>query len=112
MLTRERVAAGPKTFTGAKSCDCSHAARATPRAGRRSVEAARLSRGKWAGAAGRKDTALGAGQGEFSFDPNSTATSRVRRNNANYASGVTHGVPSTEAVSNWARQQPVNRSQT
>lgn len=46
--------------------------------------------GKWVGAAGEKDTALGAGQGEFSFDPELNRHILVRRNNASYASGVTH----------------------
>jgi len=46
--------------------------------------------GKWTGAAGEKDTPLGAGQGSFSFDPELNRHILVRRNNATYTSGVTH----------------------
>jgi hypothetical protein len=46
--------------------------------------------GKWTGAAGEKDTPLGVGQGEFSFEPELNRHIIVRRNNASYTSGVTH----------------------
>jgi hypothetical protein len=46
--------------------------------------------GKWIGAAGEKDTALGAGQGAFSFEAELNRHIIVRRNNASYNSGVTH----------------------
>jgi hypothetical protein len=46
--------------------------------------------GKWTGAAGEKDTPLGAGQGDFSFDPELNRHIVVRHNHAAYTSGVTH----------------------
>jgi len=46
--------------------------------------------GKWHGAAGEKDTAIGAGQGEFSFDAELKRRIIVRRNAAAYNSGITH----------------------
>jgi hypothetical protein len=46
--------------------------------------------GKWTGMAGEKDTPHGAGQGDFSFDPELNRHIIVRRNNASYTSGVTH----------------------
>jgi hypothetical protein len=46
--------------------------------------------GKWTGAAGEKDTAHGAGQGDFSFDLELNRHIVVRRNNASFTSGVTH----------------------
>jgi hypothetical protein len=46
--------------------------------------------GDWTGAAGEKDTQLGAGQGSFSFQPELKQKIIVRRNNANYDSRVQH----------------------
>ncbi len=46
--------------------------------------------GKWTGNAGEKDTALGAGQGAFSFDLQLQGKIIARHNNASYDSGVTH----------------------
>ena len=46
--------------------------------------------GEWTGAAGEKDTPLGAGQGSFSFEPELQQKILVRRNNARYDSGVQH----------------------
>lgn len=46
--------------------------------------------GDWHGIAGEKDTQLGAGQGSFSFQPELKQSIIVRRNNANYDSGVQH----------------------
>jgi hypothetical protein len=46
--------------------------------------------GQWAGVAGEKDTPLGAGQGTYSFTPELKAKIIVRRNNAQYNSGVQH----------------------
>jgi hypothetical protein len=46
--------------------------------------------GKWAGAAGKKDTPLGAGQGTFSFELQLEKKIVVRHNNAAYDSGVRH----------------------
>ena len=46
--------------------------------------------GKWIGAAGEKDTPHGAGQGDFSFEPELNRKIIVRKNSAAYTSGVTH----------------------
>ena len=46
--------------------------------------------GDWKGAAGEKDTSLGAGQGAFSFKAELQQKIIVRRNNAQYDSGVRH----------------------
>jgi hypothetical protein len=46
--------------------------------------------GKWTGVANEKDTQLGAGQGAFSFDPELNRKIIVRRNHAEYNSGVRH----------------------
>jgi hypothetical protein len=46
--------------------------------------------GEWNGAAGEKDTQLGAGQGAFSFKAELQQKIIVRRNNAKYDSGVQH----------------------
>src|SRR5258708_5499366 len=46
--------------------------------------------GKWVGAAGEKDTALGAGQGAFSFDLEVNSKIIVRHNRAEYDSGAKH----------------------
>jgi len=46
--------------------------------------------GDWKGIAGEKDTQLGAGQGAFSFKPELKQKIIVRRNNAQYDSGVQH----------------------
>jgi hypothetical protein len=46
--------------------------------------------GDWTGAAGEKDTPLGAGQGSFSFKPELKQKIVVRRNNAQYDSGAQH----------------------
>ena len=46
--------------------------------------------GDWTGAAGEKDTPLGAGQGAFSFKPELQQKIVVRRNNAQYDSGAQH----------------------
>ena len=46
--------------------------------------------GHWTGIAGEKDTALGAGQGAFSFEPELNRKIIVRRNNATYDSGASH----------------------
>jgi len=46
--------------------------------------------GKWTGAAGEKDTPLGAGQGGFSFEPQLNGKIIVRRNQASYDSGANH----------------------
>jgi hypothetical protein len=46
--------------------------------------------GKWTGSAGEKDTAMGAGQGGFSFDPELNRKIIVRHNHAGYTSGVQH----------------------
>jgi hypothetical protein len=46
--------------------------------------------GDWTGAAGEKDTQLGAGQGAFSFKAELKQKIIVRRNNAQYDSGVQH----------------------
>jgi len=46
--------------------------------------------GDWTGAAGEKDTPLGAGQGSFSFKPELKQKIIVRRNNAQYDSGAQH----------------------
>ncbi len=46
--------------------------------------------GDWTGVAGEKDTQLGAGQGAFSFKPELKQKIIVRRNNAQYDSGVQH----------------------
>lgn len=46
--------------------------------------------GDWTGVAGEKDTPLGAGQGAFSFKPELQQKIIVRRNNAQYDSGVQH----------------------
>jgi len=46
--------------------------------------------GKWRGVAGEKDTPLGAGQGDFSFEAELKRHIIVRRNAAAYNSGVTH----------------------
>jgi hypothetical protein len=46
--------------------------------------------GKWTGAAGEKETPHGAGQGGFSFEPELNQKIIVRRNHAEYASGVKH----------------------
>jgi hypothetical protein len=46
--------------------------------------------GKWTGVAGEKDTPLGAGQGAFSFEPQLNQKIIVRRNLAEYNSGVRH----------------------
>ena len=46
--------------------------------------------GDWTGAAGQKDTSLGAGQGEFSFKAELSRKIIVRRNNAQYDSGLKH----------------------
>lgn len=46
--------------------------------------------GKWTGAAGEKDSPHGAGQGGFSFDVELNQKIIVRRNRAEYNSGVKH----------------------
>jgi len=46
--------------------------------------------GDWTGVAGEKDTQLGAGQGAFSFKAELKQKIIVRRNNAQYDSGVQH----------------------
>jgi len=46
--------------------------------------------GNWTGVAGPKDTALGPGQGSFSFEPQLDRKIVVRRNTANYDSGQSH----------------------
>jgi len=46
--------------------------------------------GKWTGAAGEKDTQIGAGQGAFSFEADLGGKIVVRKNQANYDSGVHH----------------------
>jgi len=46
--------------------------------------------GNWTGAAGEKDTQIGAGQGEFSFTLDLDSKIIVRRNSARYTSGVAH----------------------
>lgn len=46
--------------------------------------------GEWTGAAGEKDTPLGAGQGAYSFEPQLQNRIIVRRNQANYDSGTRH----------------------
>jgi len=46
--------------------------------------------GNWSGAAGEKDTPLGAGQGAFSFERQLNSKIIVRRNRADYNSGVRH----------------------
>jgi hypothetical protein len=46
--------------------------------------------GNWTGVAGEKDTQLGSGQGDFSFQPELKDKIIVRRNNARYDSGVQH----------------------
>jgi hypothetical protein len=46
--------------------------------------------GDWTGVAGEKDTALGAGQGAFSFKPELNQKIVTRRNNAQYDSGAQH----------------------
>ncbi len=46
--------------------------------------------GEWTGIAAERDTQLGAGQGSFSFEPQLKQKIIMRRNSANYASGVQH----------------------
>lgn len=46
--------------------------------------------GNWIGAAGEKDTAMGAGRGEFSFELQLNQKVIVRRNQAAYDSGIRH----------------------
>ena len=46
--------------------------------------------GRWTGVAGASDTQIGAGQGEFSFEPQLNQKIVVRRNTAAYDSGVKH----------------------
>ena len=46
--------------------------------------------GKWTGVAGEKDTPLGAGEGDFSFEAELNRKIVVRRNNAAYNSGPQH----------------------
>ncbi len=46
--------------------------------------------GKWHGVAREKETQMGAGQGDYSFTLDLDKKIIVRRNNATYASGVTH----------------------
>ena len=46
--------------------------------------------GNWTGAAGEKDTQIGAGQGAFSFEPQLNQKIIVRRNFAAYDSGARH----------------------
>jgi hypothetical protein len=46
--------------------------------------------GKWTGVAGEKDTSLGAGQGDFSFELELNKKIIVRRNHAGYTSGTQH----------------------
>jgi hypothetical protein len=46
--------------------------------------------GDWIGVAGEKDTPLGAGQGAYSFKPELKQKIIVRRNSAQYNSGVEH----------------------
>jgi hypothetical protein len=46
--------------------------------------------GEWTGVAGEKDTQLGAGQGDFSFQTQLSGKIIVRKNNAVYDSGVRH----------------------
>jgi hypothetical protein len=46
--------------------------------------------GQWTGIAGGKGTPLGAGQGDFSFEPELNRQIVVRRNQAAYDSGVRH----------------------
>jgi len=46
--------------------------------------------GNWTGAAGEKDTPVGAGQGAFSFEAELNHKIIVRRNHAAYDSGVRH----------------------
>jgi hypothetical protein len=46
--------------------------------------------GKWTGAAGEKESPLGAGQGSFSFELQLDRKIIIRRNNASYDSGARH----------------------
>ena len=46
--------------------------------------------GEWMGAAGEKDTQMGAGQGAFSFESELNQKIIVRRNRAEYDSGARH----------------------
>jgi len=46
--------------------------------------------GKWTGVAGEKDTPLGAGQGDFSFELQLNQKVIVRRNVSEYTSGARH----------------------
>ncbi len=46
--------------------------------------------GEWTGVAGEKDTQIGAGQGTFSFAVDLNKKIIVRRNSAQYTSGITH----------------------
>src|SRR6266851_575698 len=46
--------------------------------------------GNWTGFAGEKDTPLGAGSGDYSFEAQLDRHIIVRRNRANYDSGQTH----------------------
>jgi hypothetical protein len=46
--------------------------------------------GKWTGVAGEKDTPLGAGQGDFSFEPQLNQKIIVRHNLSKYDSGARH----------------------
>jgi hypothetical protein len=46
--------------------------------------------GKWTGVASEKDTRIGAGQGEFSYELQLDEKIIVRHNNATYDSGVRH----------------------
>jgi hypothetical protein len=46
--------------------------------------------GQWTGVAGEKDTQIGAGQGTFSFALDLNNKIIVRRNSAQYTSGITH----------------------
>jgi hypothetical protein len=46
--------------------------------------------GDWVGVAGAQDTAIGAGQGTYSFQPDLDRKIVVRRNSSTYDSGVHH----------------------
>jgi hypothetical protein len=46
--------------------------------------------GNWTGAAGDKDTQIGAGEGAFSFQADLNQKIIVRKNSARYTTGVTH----------------------
>jgi len=46
--------------------------------------------GNWTGSAGEKDARIGAGQGDFSFEPQLNQKIILRKNHAAYDSGVRH----------------------